>query len=346
MILLTKNSVFVHPKTGEVHTVHPLPDKQHYDTMIPMEYYALGSHVYRYLGDVPSRRNIPTGSIYRCRGYYGLQDYDTEEEKLLYGASHVIEQTDYEQLMTWHKDMEQTAKEYMEEYDTNMMATNRNKLANTGDVFVPELKETDDPMERVIKLMVLHMKLKLNERRNSFDKEYGLDNLRSALNGATKNMSILKFLMWCDLLELDWEFSVINTDDHVPHPLDEPVIIGNKTPLEEELPTKIPKGIFQVPLQKGEDPLKRLIKVAIWRKQINLKDYKGKGSTSHLINNMRSGLKGKQKMSISGMLNWCEVLDLILIVKVTNPANGIWYKAVGYDIYSNVPEDENSIYAG
>lgn len=344
MILLTTSSVFIHPNTGEIHTVHPLPNN--YSGMIPMEYYSLGSHIYLYIGKVDATKSAPIGSIYQYRGNYWVREYETDEDKITYGVSNIVDRNQYETLMSWNKDIEKTAQDYMNDYATNTMASNRNKLANTGDIFIPELKDTDDPMERVIKLMVLHMKLKLNERRGSFDKEYGLDNLRSALNGATKNMSILKFLMWCDLLNLDWEFSVINTDDNVLHPLNVPITISNKLSLEENIPKVLPKGIFGVSLQEGEDPLKRLIKVAIWRKQFDLKEYKKKGSTSHLINNMRSGLKGKQKMSIPGMLNWCEILDLILIIKITNPSNGIWYKAIGYDIYSNVPDDENSIYVG
>ena len=343
MILLTEDSIFVDPDTGETHDLHNIPENL--NNLIPMEYYVVGSHVYQFIGPCSSSKSAPIGSIFTMNGSIRIKEYETDEEKLRFGEDNVTSRKEYESIMTWNKsDMEKVAQSYIDEHDTNLMEINRSKLVNTGDVFVPELKDTDDPMERVIKLIVLNMKLKLNERRGSFDKEYGLDNLRSALNGATKNMSILKFLMWCELLNLDWEFCVINSDDGVPHPLKEPVIISNKIGLTDHIPENIPKGIFGVPLIEGEDPLKRLVKVAIWRKQFNLKDYKHKGTTSHLINNMRSALKGKQKMSIPCTLNWCEILDLILIIKVTNPENGVWYKCVGYDVYTNAVGDENAIY--
>lgn len=343
MIILTEPSIFIDPVDGSIHDVYNAP--KNYDEMIPMEYYIIKSHVYKFIGNVYSKKSVPEGSIYKMNGNYYIKYYTTTEDMMRFGEDHIHSKNEHSKMMNWKtKSMDEIAQTYVNEHDTNLMQVNRSKLANTGDVFIPELKDTDDPMERIIKLIVINMELKLNERRGSFDKEYGLDNLRSALNGATKNMSILKFLMWCELLELDWEFSVINIDDGVPNPLSEPVTISNKNKLIENIPDILPKGIFGVPLLEGEDPLKRLIKVAIWRKQINLKDYKHKGTTSHLINNMRSALKGRQKMSIPCILNWCEILDLILILKVANPANGVWYKSVGYDVYTNSPNDENAIY--
>lgn len=345
MIFLTKSSIFIDPDTGETAKVYQIPDKK--QEMVLMDYYVLGSHIYKFVGDVSSVKDTPCGSIYILGGIYCIKEYDNDEDKIKYGIENIKDVTKYINITSaWKKaSLSDVASSYIQNED-NIMDINRNKLINTGDVFIPELKETDDPMERIIKLMILNIKPKLNEKRTSFDssKAYWLDNIRSALNGATKNMSVPKFLMWCELFNLDWEFSVINSMDGVMNPLSEPVTISNKKDLWVDIPEEVPKGIFYANLVEGEDPLKRLIKVAIWNKQLNLRDYKQKGSTSHLINNMRSGLKGKQKMSIPCMLNWCEVLDLIFIIKITNPETGVWYKSVGYDVYTNVPDDENAIY--
>lgn len=343
MIILSESSLFVDPLDGSVHSVHPTP--LCYDDMVPMEYYVIGCYVYRFIGSVATKKLAPEGSIYKINGFYFVSEYEDRELSERFHEDNIVSRQKYESMMSWKtKSADAIANEYLNEHDTNLVELNRNKLLNTGDVFVPELKETDDPMERVIKLIVLNMKLKLNERRGSFDKEYSLDNLRSALNGATKNMSILKFLMWCELLGLDWEFSLINTDDNISNPLPEPIQITNRKPLNEDIPDEVKKGIFNVPLTEGDDPLKKLIKVAIFKKVVYLRDYKQKGTTAHLINNMRSGLKGKQKMSIPCAMNWCEILDMILIIKVTNPSNGVWYKSIGYDMYTNVPDDENAVY--
>lgn len=343
MILLAESSLFVDPLDGSTHDIHPIP--RNYCDMVPMEYYVIGNYVYQYIGTVFTKKIAEEGSIYKLNGAYYITEYEDDEKAERFHEDNVISKKRYYETMHWSaKSIEDTAKEYLNEHNTNLVEQNRNKLLNTGDVFIPELKETDDPMERVIKLMVLQMQLKLNERRGSFDKEYSLDNLRSALNGATKNMSILKFLMWCELLNLDWEFDLINTEDGVFHPLPEPVVISNHSPLNMEIPEEVKKGVFNVPIAEGDDPLKRLIKVAIFKKVVYLKDYKQRGTTAHLINNMRSGLKGKQKMSIPCAMNWCEILDMVLIIKVTNPATGVWYKSIGYEMYTNVPDDKNATY--
>ena len=343
MIILTESSVFVDPLDGSVSGVHQIPDT--HSEMVPLEYYVLGAHVYEYIGAVNSRVATPEGTIYTMNNQFYVNEYKDPELMDRFGEENITTRQKYEAKMDWkNRSIDDIADAYLNEHDTNLVEVNRNKLANTGDVYIPDLSDTDDPMERVIKLMVISMKLKLNERRSSFSEEYGLDNLRSALNGATKNMSISKFLIWCNLLGLDWEFTLINSNDGIPNPLPEPVTISNHKTIEEDIPEEMKKGIFNVPLEEGEDPLKRLIKVAIFKKVVYLKDYKDKGTTAHLINNMRSGLKGKQKMSILCALNWCEILDMILIIKVTNPTNGIWYKSVGYDVYTNVADDENAIY--
>lgn len=343
MILLTESSLFVDPLDGSVYGAHPIP--RNYDDMVPMEYYVLGTHVYQFIGAVFTKKATREGTIYKLNGDYYITEYESDEASERFHEDNVISKRRYEETMQWKvRNVDDIADQYLREHDTNLVERNRNKLLNTGDVFIPELKDTDDPMERVIKLVVLNMKLKLNERRGAFTKEYSLDNLRSALNGATKNMSILKFLMWCELLNLDWEFSLINADDNVFHPLQEPVTISNHKPLSMDIPEEVKKGIFNVPIEEKDDPLKKLIKVAIFKKVVYLKDYKDKGTTAHLINNMRSGLKGKQKMSVPCAMNWCEILDMILIIKVANPATGVWYKSIGYDMYTNVPDDENATY--
>ena len=338
---LTERCVYVDPHDGNSYRVHHVPKERNEDAWTLMDYYIIGEYLYQYIGR-STRLSAPNGTIYIDRGIFHVNGYDDEEEANKYRVTNIRSKDTYGSLVSWkHTALDDIADEYLE-VDDNIL-DGYNILANTGSVYVPQLRDTDDPMERVIKLMIISMKLKLNEKRNSTDKEYAIDNLRSALNGATKNMSILKFLMWCDVLHLDWEFSLINSPDTLNPKLDSPVVISNKKELTADIPKEIKDSrIFYVPLVDPEDPLKRLIKVAIWSLQINLKDYKNKGTSSHCINNLRSGLKGKQKMSIQGLLKWCEILDLMLVIKVTNPETGIWYKAIGYDVFTNAEGDENA----
>lgn len=337
-----EDKVYVNPHDGEMYSVHQIDDMTNTE-WIEDDYYIIGQYLYRFIGK-DNRLSAPKGTIYVDGGIISVQYYDEDDEEAeAYHISHIRTKSRYKKMMSWGKgSLDDIADGYISM--SNNAMDNYNVLANTGSIYVPELKDDDDPMERVMKLMIISMKLKLNEKRGTTEKEYAIDNLRSALNGATKNMSILKFLMWCDVLHLDWEFSLINDPSAKPM-LNTPVVISSNKPLDIKIPETNPDNkIFWVPLVEGEDPLKRLIKIALWVLQVNLKDYRNKGTSSHCINNLRSGLKGKQKMSIQGMLKWCEILDLILVIKVTNPETGYWYKSVGYSVSTNVPDDEHASY--
>lgn len=346
MMHMPDDAIFVDPEDGSVHEVHLISNGIDDQEIIWKEgdYYVIGNYLYLFMGPC-DKNDAPDGSIYVDQGILRTKEHSGDDEGMSkYNIDNIRSGSEYQSRVSWkHGTIDDIADRYTE-MEGNIL-DGYNILANTGSVYIPELRDTDDPMERIIKLMIINMKLKLNEKRVSTEKEYAIDNLRSALNGATKNMSILKFLMWCSVLNLEWEFSLINAPD-APRPmLDNPVTISSKKPLNVDIPEFVQdKRIFYVPLVEPEDPLKRLIKVAIWTLQINLKDYKDKGTSSHCINNLRSGLKGKQKMSIQGMMKWCEILDLMLVIKVTNPETGIWYKSIGYDVFTNSTEEEHATY--
>ena len=262
---------------------------------------------------------------------------DMEE---LYNVKFVISKRDYDERVTSGNSLEDMMRSYSQNYkaNNNLIKSGNIKIVPSGEVYIPELDPNDDPLERVIKLMLRHMKLVLNDYRDQFDKKHGLDNIKSALNGATKNMSIIKFLSWCENFELNWEIVLDNVGPHIQSPISRPVVLSNKHPYPwADIPPET-KDCFTVPLTEGEDPLKRGIKLVLGEKRIDLKDYKHKSPTPHLLNNMKSALKSSQKMTLPYFLNWCEIIDLIYSFKVTNPKDGIWYKLTGYDMTTNDKE--------
>lgn len=327
-------------KEGEPRKVH----REFKESIVNIgDYIIIGDYVYEFIG-YRNNDDYPEGKVIVDEmGSLWWHEYTTEEEKQNNHIDRVRSAEEYTSTISWKNEkVEELVNEYLQ-ISSNLMK-GYSILQNTGSIYTPQLQETDDPMERLIKLMIINMNIKLNDKRTSTDKDYDIDNLRSALNGATKNMSISKFLMWCNVLRLDWEFSLINSPESAGAKLASPVTISNTQPLEEDMSEEPEdKKVFYVPLVDGEDPLKRLLKVAIWRLKINLKDYKGKGS-AHCINNLRSGLKGKQKMSIQSIMKWCEILDLMLVIKITNPDTGNWYKAIGYEVFTNVQDDEHANY--
>ena len=339
MILLSGNCVFkdIYLETDNIKNVTTLPDN--YNDMVEGMYYIVGDYVYPYIGNQNQIHGFERGCIFKFNNRYIVNQHPDEVKKM-YRCTRIIPESVYlEQKQKKKKTIDDLIDSYEKGYQSgsNLMKESRSKIMSVGDVYMPELNEDDDPLERIMKLMIRDMELVLNDFRTDFDKEYSLDNLRSALSGATKNMSITKFLTWCDLLNLEWEFNLMDSAPDVPNPLNQTVTISssNQCTWFEKDPSTMGKNSFFVKLTAEEDPLKRIIKNALYIKDVDLKQYKSKGSTPHLINNMRSALKSKQKMTLPYFMSWCEILDMTFSIKITNKKSGVWFKIDGDNVFTN-----------
>jgi hypothetical protein len=301
-------------------------------------FYLVGGTVYRYIG-YGTISSIKPGTICKMGERYYIKSYEPDIEEM-YNEKYIVSWKGYRDRTSFTEAIEEVVKNYVANYrkNRNLIKSGNIKIIPSGEIYMPELDPDDDPLERVTKLMLRHIKMVSGEFRGKFDKKHGLDNIKSALNGATKNMSISKFIDWCVKLELDWEVSFDNVGRDVPLPIAKPVVISST----EEFPwMDIPvetKTCFTVPLVDGEDPLKRGIKLVLGEKRIDLKDYRHKSPTPHLLNNMKSALKSRQKMTLPYCMNWCEIIDLSVSFKLINPKDGIWYKMTGYDMTTNDTE--------
>lgn len=339
-MLLMSDPVFCDPLKDQILPVIELTENSSKKLLDKSHYYLIGSTIYEYVGQ-SSIGDMKPGTIGMIGDKYFVEPHTKEMEEF-YDSRFIVSKSEYEERMCKNdtSDIESMLREYSRNYKTNnnLIKSGNIKIVPSGEVYIPTLDSNDDPLERVIKLMLRHMKLVLNDYRGQFDKKHGLDNIKSALNGATKNMSIIKFLSWCENFELDWEITIDNIDSHVQSPIPRPIVMNNKRPYPwVEIPPET-KEVFTVPLLEGEDPLKRGIKLALGDKRIDLRDYKHKSPTPHLLNNMKSALKSKQKMTLPYFMNWCEIIDLSYSFKVINPSDGIWYKLSGFDMTTNDTE--------
>jgi hypothetical protein len=139
---------------------------------------------------------------------------------------------------------------------------------------------------------------------------------------------------------LDWEITLNNARSDIPNPMHTPILLdcNNEYPWED-IPEETP-DCFTVPLNEGEDPLKRAVKLALGQKRVDLKDYRRKSPTQHLLNNMKSALRSSQKMTIPYFINWCEIIDMAYSFRVLNRADGVWYRITGYEVTTNEKEME------
>ena len=337
-MLLMKDPFFCDPLKDKALPVIELTNEEKPSGLSKSYYYLIGDTIYEYVGQISVSDIIP-GTIGMIGEKYFVEPHEKENEEI-YNAKYIISKAEYEERINHSNTLESMLQEYSRNYKTNnnLIKSGNIKIIPSGEVYIPTLDPNDDPLERVIKLMLRHMKLVLNDYRGQFDKKHGLDNIKSALNGATKNMSIIKFLSWCENFELNWEITIDNIGPHVPSPIAKPIILSNRRKYPwMEIPPET-KEVFTVPLTDGEDPLKRGIKLALGEKQVDLRDYKHKSPTPHLLNNMKSALKSSQKMTLPYFMNWCEIIDLVYSFKVVSPKDGIWYKLTGFDMSTNDPE--------
>ena len=275
-------------------------------------YYLCGEYLYRFIGRChlsELRKQFGVIGIIANRTMVHGYDDAPDEIKDKYSSRNVCIKSDLE-----NHDMDSILTSYMNNYkmNNNLVIANHRKVVNTGELFIPDLNEKDDALTRLMKLMIRHLKINRREYKNNFDKDYSFDNLISALNGATVNMSITKFLTWCDLLQLNWKFELDDNGTDPEHPVGH-IEISNNHSATEDYGEDIP-GVFKVPLKDNDDPLKRLIKICVIRKKMVLAEYRDKGSTPHLINNMRSALKRDGRMMFPYFTYWCEILGMNYLI--------------------------------
>ena len=275
-------------------------------------YYLCGEYLYRYIGEchiTELRRQHGVIGIVGTRTMVNGYDNAPDDIKEKYHMNNVYLKEDLE-----NNDINSILTSYMNNYkmNKNLVIANHRKVVNTGELFIPDLNEKDDALTRLMKLMIRHLKINRREYKSNFDKDYSFDNLVSALNGATVNMSITKFLTWCDLLQLNWKFELDDNGDDPEHPVGH-IEISNEHSATVDYGEEIP-GVFRVPLKDNDDPLKRLIKICVIKKKMVLSEYRDKGSTPHLINNMRSALKRDGRMMFPYFTYWCEILGMNYLI--------------------------------
>lgn len=107
--------------------------------------------------------------------------------------------------------------------------------------------------------------------------------------------------------------------------------VENEKLYDEELIMSIntSTSVFKPPIQKEDDFLKKLIKQAILDKNIDVKILENKLDKKNGLNNLKSALLGKTKMSTTNFIIWSELLGLNFEVIVSD---------MGYDKLHPLPQ--------
>lgn len=100
-------------------------------------------------------------------------------------------------------------------------------------IYVPTINDDDDPLKKIIKQAIIDKHIDLNRLKHKMPQKYGLTNMKSALIGKTK-MSIFNFMIWCELLGLDFKFIVTDNDTDKINPLTKTISFDSTDGLKSE----------------------------------------------------------------------------------------------------------------
>ena len=85
-------------------------------------------------------------------------------------------------------------------------------------IFAPVIKDTDDPLKRIVKLMLQDLQIDMREYSSKFDKEYDLTNLKASVTKEAP-MSMRYFLRWCEVLDVECTMNIKTRSKHSKHSL-------------------------------------------------------------------------------------------------------------------------------
>lgn len=86
--------------------------------------------------------------------------------------------------------------------------------ADTADlhIFAPPMKDTDDPLKRIVKMALIDMQVDLKLYRHEFKKEYDLTNLKASVTKEAP-MTMKYFTRWVEILHLRVDLVVDSSED-------------------------------------------------------------------------------------------------------------------------------------
>lgn len=111
-----------------------------------------------------------------------------------------------------------------------------NDINSASSVFIPEIKDTDDPCKKCIKYAIIQKNTDVNRHKNRATTTYLLANLKAALLKDTK-MSMYYFNLWTEFLGLNSVFILYDNGTDTVDPLPKPIIYDSNTD-SVRVPTK------------------------------------------------------------------------------------------------------------
>lgn len=178
--------------------------------------YIIGEYVYPYIGKIKKGNDIDKlkpGIYDHCSEvYYVPVKNNNRIDKERYSTANIASIS----LSSIWSEVENNKNNFITEEDREMINSNIKE-------YMPTLKNDDDPLKRLIKQAIKEKGVNINLYKSAFDKKHGLTNTKSTLNSKT-NLTILKFLQWCEILGLDYRMEVYDNCKDKHFPLDKTLV--------------------------------------------------------------------------------------------------------------------------
>lgn len=91
-------------------------------------------------------------------------------------------------------------------------------------VFAPAIKDGDDHLKKLVKLVLADMQIDLKQLRSKFSKEYDLTNLKASVTKSAP-MTMKFFLRWLEVLDLQCVMTIDSKNKNSVDGLEEPITL-------------------------------------------------------------------------------------------------------------------------
>ena len=108
-------------------------------------------------------------------------------------------------------------------YDEDML----NDMNSARSKFVPIINKDDDYLKKLIKYAIIKKDVDINRYKSEMETPYALTNMKSALIATTK-MSVTNFLMWAELLKVDFQILIEDNGFDKVNPLKESLLYRSR----------------------------------------------------------------------------------------------------------------------
>lgn len=171
--------------------------------------YVIGEYVYPYWGQTTVDTDLdklPVGIYKHDREYY-FRPVSSNQEKELCSIENITATS----LPAIWKEVETNTENFISDEDREMINNNVKE-------YRPTIKVADDPLKKLVKQAIIDKGVNVNLFKGVFDEKHGLTNIKSTLNNKS-NLTMMKFLQWCEMLNLNYKITVYDNGEDNYYPL-------------------------------------------------------------------------------------------------------------------------------